>query len=289
MEHALRAVLAVGEALGLPIGTPAILRDGSNLLVRLDPAPVVARVARITASARSGDAWLAREIEVAGRLAAAGAPVVAPSRTADPGPHSHDGFVLTLWERETETGAPVDAPAAGRGLRACHTVLADLKIALPQATLVDEAAAIATRLEHAGALAEADAALLARIGRTVRARLAGLDLPRRPVHGDAHLGNVLMTPRGPLWNDWEDTFLGPVAWDLACLHASAPPFGTRDPEAIAAAADAYGDAPGADALDTLVAARRYQAMVWTAVFALARPGGAPLSAQLERLARAAGF
>ena len=24
-------------------------------------------------------------------------------------------------------------------------------------------------------------------------------------------------PRGPLWNDWEDTCLGPVGWDAACL------------------------------------------------------------------------
>jgi aminoglycoside phosphotransferase (APT) family kinase protein len=39
----------------------------------------------------------------------------------------------------------------------------------------------------------------------------------QPLHGDAHPGNLLMTPRGPVWNDFEDTWRGPVEWDLACL------------------------------------------------------------------------
>ena len=44
-----------------------------------------------------------------------------------------------------------------------------------------------------------------------------LTWPRRPLHGDAHTGNVLMTPDGPLWTDFEDACAGPVEWDLASL------------------------------------------------------------------------
>lgn len=41
--------------------------------------------------------------------------------------------------------------------------------------------------------------------------------PRRPLHGDAHTGNVLMTPDGPRWTDFEDVCVGPVEWDLASM------------------------------------------------------------------------
>lgn len=47
-----------------------------------------------------------------------------------------------------------------------------------------------------------------------------LSWPRRPLHGDAHTGNVLMTPAGPRWTDFEDVCVGPVEWDLASLTVS---------------------------------------------------------------------
>ena len=104
------------------------------------------------------------------------------------------------------------------------------------------------------------------MGREVRARVAALALPWQAVHGDAHLRNVITTSRGPLWNDWEDTFLGPVAWDLGCLHASARAFG-HDPVAVAAAQEGYG--PGVDdaTLDACVEARRFQGTVWSLLIA----------------------
>jgi aminoglycoside phosphotransferase (APT) family kinase protein len=39
--------------------------------------------------------------------------------------------------------------------------------------------------------------------------------PRRVVHGDAHVGNVVVTADGPRWTDLEDAGLGPVEWDLS--------------------------------------------------------------------------
>lgn len=42
-----------------------------------------------------------------------------------------------------------------------------------------------------------------------------LTWPRRPLHGDAHTGNVLNTKAGPRWLDFEDVCSGPVEWDLA--------------------------------------------------------------------------
>ncbi|WP_229725650.1 phosphotransferase family protein [Calditerricola satsumensis] len=37
-----------------------------------------------------------------------------------------------------------------------------------------------------------------------------------PAHGDAHLGNLLASPQGWLWIDFEDASRMPRFWDLAC-------------------------------------------------------------------------
>jgi aminoglycoside/choline kinase family phosphotransferase len=42
-----------------------------------------------------------------------------------------------------------------------------------------------------------------------------LTWPRRPLHGDAHTGNLLQSGDGPRWIDFEDVCAGPVEWDLA--------------------------------------------------------------------------
>lgn len=270
-QRALQAAVEVAEEAGLRFGRPVILRDRSNLLVHLAPAPVVARVATATGTMRSGDAWLAREVAVAGYLADAGAPVVAPSSDVPPGPHHRDGLALTFWEYAEELDAPLDAAEAGRGLRICHAALAGFPGELPRMAAIAEAVGIVEGLAEAGSVGSGDAALMRSGAARVQAGIEQFPLPLQPVHGDAHLGNVIATARGPLWNDWEDVFLGPVAWDIACLCASAPPFGQRDPRLIAAARGGYDDGLAPEVLDAFVEARRFQAAVWGIVIALALP------------------
>jgi aminoglycoside phosphotransferase (APT) family kinase protein len=270
--RALRAAVEVAEAHGLRFSRPVVLRDLSNLLVHLRPAPVVARVSTATGTMRPGEAWLAREVAVAGHLAAAGAPVVAPSAELPPGPHRHDGLALSFWTFAEETPGALDAEAAGRALRVCHEALADFPGPLPEHAVFREARRVLAGLGTRGALAVPDAQLLERAAERLEDRLAALALPLQAVHGDAHLGNVIQTPAGPLWNDWEDTFRGPVAWDLGCLHASARVFG-GDPAAVAAAQRGYGAAPAPEVLDLLVEARAFQGTVWTVLISGDRPGG----------------
>ncbi|HST40140.1 MAG TPA: phosphotransferase [Conexibacter sp.] len=249
----------------------------------------VARVATGTAQWRPGGEGMARELAVASALARAGAPVVAPSDLLPPGPHSRDGFTLGFWEYVAPVARPLDAYAAGRALRECHEALAtvvgdgrggaagggtapDGAASLRPWAVLDEARAIVERLAAAGDLDAADAALLRERGAHVRERVERLALPLQPIHGDAHLRNVLDdAARGPLWNDWEDAFVGPRAWDLACLYAALPPFGDHDPAAAGQAYRGYGEPVHADVLRALVAARRFQIVVWSAALARGRP------------------
>lgn len=272
-HRALSAAVAVARELGLRVGDPVVLKDGSNLLVHLRPAPVVARIATGTAEMRPDGAGLVREVEVAGLLARAEAPVIAPSGELAPGPHRRDGFTLSFWEHVAPADRPLDAVEAGRRLRACHEALATSGDTLDLARLgaLTEAEEIVERLARDGDLGAADATLLRTVGSRVRERVEALALPLQPIHGDAHLRNVIDDPvRGPLWNDWEDAFLGPRGWDLACLYAALPPFGTHDPAAAGQAYRGYGEPLHADVLRALVAARRFQMLAWGA--ALARGG-----------------
>jgi hypothetical protein len=257
----LSAVSAVAAKEGLRSADPGILRDRGNLLVHLAPAPVVARVATLTGTRRMGDGWLRREVAVAGFLARAGAPVVAPSAEVDPGPHTHDGISLSFWDYVEEVGAPLDAAEAGRRLRVCHEALAGYEGELePLGTLV-EAEGWLEELAAEGRI-DADSAVRLRGNvAEVRRQIEALGLPVQAVHGDAHLDNAINTAAGPLWNDWEDTCLAPLALDLGCMQAAASVWGDA-PEPVAAALAAYGEIDP-ETLEVFVAARRFQGTLWS--------------------------
>lgn len=266
-RRGLTAALEVGAEHGVRSREPRVLRDRANLLVHLAPAPVVARIATQTGTVRLGDAWLTREVAIAAHLAAQGAFVVPPSRELPPGPHHRDGFTLSFWTFEAEAG-PVDAAAAGRALRDCHDLLRAFPGALARFGALTELVPLLDGLEHDGVLDAAAATAARTRAAALLGRVEALALPEQPLHGDAHLGNVLQTSRGPLWNDWEDAFTGPRLWDVACLLAFPRP-GGREPELLAAAVHGYGidDSPE---LEVLTAARRFQGTVWSAVLGAAR-------------------
>jgi hypothetical protein len=99
---------------------------------------VVARVATTTGTVRQGDGWFAREVAVARHLAAAGAPIIPPSTAIEPGPHQHEGLVLSFWEFVEISDEPFDPFLAGRALRSCHEALIDFSGDLPILALITE-------------------------------------------------------------------------------------------------------------------------------------------------------
>ena len=84
-------------------------------------------------------------------------------------------------------------------------------------------------------------------------------LPAQPLHGDASLSNLLRTESGLVWNDLEDVCVGPVAWDVAGLMASARARGQSAEELLAG----YGD-PGVEDLEPFLEAHAVYEFVWHA-------------------------
>lgn len=227
-EHAIAAAVAVAREHGLPTGDPRVVRDLTNVIVHLPPAPVVARVSLVLASVRDL-AWLAQQVELAQFLAAAGAPVAAPADELDPGPHEHDGLQVTFWRYVEHDRARLDGPAAMRGLREVHEALAEFDGVLPSADRLDEVRSVLAAMPASDYASEAELNEL----RTFARRLE--PFPGRPIHGDAHVGNVLCPPDGrQLWTDFENAAVGPVEYDLAAMAYR------REPDTNAMLA-AYGD------------------------------------------------
>jgi hypothetical protein len=269
IQRAIRAAAQVAREHGLAFGDePRVIHEGSNLLLHLHPAPVVARVATTTAMVREGDAWLTREVAVAGHVAAQGAPTIAPSADIPPGPHHFSGLTMTFWQHVQELPEPPEPKRTGAALRECHEALRsyDGPTPLPRMAVMREAEEIIERFAADGTLSNLDAGLLREAAAQSQRDIDALGLPLQAVHGDAHLGNVINTPDGPLWSDWEDTCLAPTPWDVGCLLATGRYFGD-DPAPGQAAVEAYGEAPD----EAFVQARRLQGTVWSFVFARDHP------------------
>lgn len=214
--------VAVARAQGLRVDDPVVLAEGYSVRVHVAPSPVVVRVPTVAATTRSPiRPWLERELAVTSWLHAAGAPVVPPTDLADPGPHEHDGAVVSLWQLVDVDPQPVGEARYAAALADLHAALAPYPGELP--VLPGPRADIAFGLAACeGLLAPDDLA----VARAARARLApwldgdpdGDPVGLVPVHGDSHTGNLVRTTSGALlWNDFEDVGRGPVEWDLASM------------------------------------------------------------------------
>lgn len=276
-QLAVRAACEVATNLGLSFERAIVLQHRSNAIIHLAPTAVVARVAMIPDTVRQGSGWFAREMAVARHLAAANAPIIPPSSEIDPGLHQHLGLVLGFWKFVKTLEQPFDPYQAGQALRSCHQVLKTFPGNLPTLALLTEARQLLTQ-SIAAAFSPADAELLMQIGERSDQQLSRL--PMQPIHGDSHSGNVLNTAQGVLWTDWEDTFYGPVEWDLACLIAQPHVFGTNL-EKSEAALQGYGKAIDPDILADCIVARTFIEVVWSVILQRQRPNPAR-QAQLEQ-------
>jgi Phosphotransferase enzyme family len=236
----LAAAVGVARAQGLPADDPEVLSSRGNMLVHLRPAPVVARVATLTAWTRSEPfRWLAREVAVAGYAAANGGPVVPPTPLADPGPHWSNGLAVSLWSFVPPSPRRPAPAEFGGALARLHTAtaayLGELPVLAPLRAQISDALAA---LERERAVAPGVLAALRDRHTEILTELDGLGRPELVLHGDAHPGNLLWTSAGWLWADLEETCRGPRAFDLAVLVRG------QDADDAATALTAYADVTG---------------------------------------------
>jgi hypothetical protein len=215
----LTAATSVAAKAELGVVTPEVLHLGDHTTVRLAPWPIVARIASGTSFDFSHES-LARELAIACHLASRGAPTVRPTTTPAPGPYLEGDCAITLWEfvdaRTVATEA--DEIAAAASLQLVHRALADVDVPLPLfTTKVDSCKTILTNPAEAPKLDMSDRLFLERLYATLR---EALNVPRgtwQPLHGDAHLGNVLLAESRAIWMDLEAACLGPIEWDVVNL------------------------------------------------------------------------
>jgi Ser/Thr protein kinase RdoA (MazF antagonist) len=226
MEAGCRTVGLSGSA------SAELLRLGENALFALPGAGVVVRVAR---SSEMGEK-VSKELAVARWLAEAGYPAV---RLADlPQPvETHDRLV-TFWEYVPDS-SPASDPSVLAGLLRRFHALERPDFPIPR---LDPFPVMRRRLGTIAGIAAADVQFLAEACDQAEEDFSEVVTASPPtvVHGDAHLGNVLVDATGrALLIDFEAVALGPQGWDLVPTAISKDRFGLS-PEGYADFVTAYG-------------------------------------------------
>jgi hypothetical protein len=248
-QRALAAASAVASAQGLELGAAVVIYSGSNVLVHLLPAPVVARVMTGTVALHDDPRrWLEREVSVLEFLMPSGL-AVAPSRLIPPGPYYHDGLWMTFteWVPEVEPELEIrssvsidDARALGRMLRYLHDALRPYDRELGGSReLRDDIERLLGHLRPADAQQRAAISSLGERLNALGTVVFESSLPTQALHGDVSLRNLLRSGRRLVWNDFEDTFRGPVHWDVASAVGSLRIHGA-DTRCVREMLDVYG-------------------------------------------------
>lgn len=223
-DRLISGLRAVCAELGLDPTGARLLRNVNNAVFRLDRHPVVVRLVTLPSYVPRA------ELAVTAARVFAEHQVPAIRLLPDiPQPLRVGQHVATVWHAVTPTETrPGGADLAGL-LRAVHAVppcpglpgwdpLTDFDNRVWDTIMsrADRAFLLARSAELAAATAELRFAL-----------------PTSVLHGDAHLGNVIPGPDGPVLCDFDSCSVGPPEWDLtpvavADLRFARPPAHQRD-------------------------------------------------------------
>lgn len=224
-------VLLTAKTFGLSDITPIVLSQGGNLIIHLSPYPIVARVAAVISKENPDKVYklLARELRVARHLQNKGVPVILPTELIDAGPHNVNGTWMTLWTYIPPTQSqPLTPNEAVKLVNALSIAMKDFSDALPVLGIWDRVCHSAMRLrKNSDYRIKSLLKVFQRVDVQMRKIEPGF---LTPAHGDAHARNLLPSPEGWLWMDFEDVSLMPPYWDLASFVANLALFnGLQEP------------------------------------------------------------
>lgn len=224
------ALAEVCAQAGLDPRGARLLRFVNNAVFRLREHDVVVRIVlapslshrarRVVLAAR----WLAdNDVPAVRLLPDVPQPVVA------------GGYVATLWQAVPEVAEPT-AEHLGSLLRDLHAVPG-----APDLPEWDPVSDVRRKVADAEELSADDRTFLLHRCESLRNRLSEhrMRLSRAAVHGDAHLGNVILGPRGPVLCDLDSMCAGPPEWDMIPLAVGRLRMG-HPPERYRRFAASYG-------------------------------------------------
>lgn len=221
-ERLTEALAGVCAAAGLDPKGATLIKCTANAVFRLASAPVVVRIGASTA--------LNHRVEKVVHVATWLAEHDFPSVRLLPGvpqPVTFDGYVATVWEAVPDGGRRPRGRDLGTLLRRIHD-LPEPASWLPRwQPLADVAARIGEATGLDNGLAPADLVFLQDRYDEVADQLSRLEFSSPPslVHGDAHLGNLIPGPAGPVLCDFDSSSYGPPEWDLTPLAVGVIRFG----------------------------------------------------------------
>ncbi|MFE5398514.1 aminoglycoside phosphotransferase family protein [Streptomyces sp. NPDC056568] len=243
------ATRVMGEACraaGLDGDGAELIRLGENALFRLVSSPVIVRIAR-------GCEWLPtarKEVAVSRWLVGEGFSAASIVEDLEQ-PLSVDGYPVTFWHQIAEGDRKPAYGELGAVLRDLHTLTVPTSLELPRFHPFDKQE---LRIDRAQ-IPEDDRLFLRKRWRELQDRHAELrfETAKGPVHGDAHVQNLMVDDRGQVvLIDFEAFCYDHPEWDLMVTAVEHHSLGWQSDEQYADFVSAYGrdlyDWPGYETL-----------------------------------------
>ena len=229
-----RIALLACEQVGLRVPDLQLIRLGENALFRVPAEGVVVRIARTMSY------WpdVVREVGVSQWLRECGVPA---ARVVDEieQPIEVDGHPVTFWHHIPGEPAPYSRIGdLGALLRQVHRLTPPAHLDLPAEDVLDR---VRPRIE-AAPIDEDDRAFLLKRVDELHDPVDALDYvqPCSVVHGDAHIGNLMICGGDPVLIDFERVAVGQPEWDLGMTATEHRTAGWWSPEQYRQFVDAYG-------------------------------------------------
>ncbi|MFC7984269.1 aminoglycoside phosphotransferase family protein [Streptomyces sp. NPDC057336] len=234
------------RAAGLDGDGAELIRLGENALFRLVSSPVIVRIAR-------GHEWLPtarKEVAVSRWLGGEGFSAARIVEDLEQ-PLSVDGYPVTFWHQIVEGDRKPAYGELGAVLRDLHTLSVPTGLELPRFQPFDKQE---LRIDRAQ-IPEDDRLFLRKRWRELQDRYAELrfETAKGPVHGDAHVQNLMVDDRGrAVLIDFEAFCYDHPEWDLMVTAVEHHSLGWQSDEQYADFVTAYGrdlyDWPGYETL-----------------------------------------
>lgn len=255
---ATKVLAAACRRAGLDGDGARLIRFGENALFRLTSHPVVVRIARSTQYLDSARG----EVEVSRWLSREGFPV---TRVVDDleQPLIVDGHPVTFWHLIEESTRKATYEELGAVLRDLHSLSLPDTLSLPPYPVLDRTD---RRINAVVGIPEDDRAFLRKRACELGDRVADLrfESAKGPVHGDAHVQNLMVDRNGQvILIDLERFSFDFPEWDLMVTATEHHSLGWQTEEEYGAFVRAYGrDLRTWPGFSTLRAVQEFNMTTW---------------------------